>query len=301
MAYDWYGNWKETKKGIVNGDLCFYLVPRDDLYNKSGTETGDILPECIVIPQTDKVLSCHYFPYLTLDDVEYATVDYDNQAFPLPVATSVANAHTMKRVKTIKAKGMKKALGSFNKYVVDGTTIGGKFNWRNEGKLWLPPFTTVMLTDNIGEPITIYPNLITDDNDTFKIGVRHSLNHLGAYTLYVENYQGDVDGLVYGNTVSGNSFPTISSAYTSYMTENRSQIRLNNINNTINLMRGAFQTATGNVIGGIHQLTDATQGVLNQQATERDRLNSGFNLTSNGSDAIHDVSMSMGMMCRYHL
>ena len=77
-----------------------------------------------------------------------------------------------------------------------------------------------------------------DDESSFTVKVRHSLNHLGVYTLYVANYQGDVDGLVYGNTVSGSSFPTISSAYTSYMMENRNQLRLNKFTHLSNTLMG---------------------------------------------------------------
>ena len=58
MAYDFYGNWREAKKGIVNGDLCFYLLPQTDLYNLTGQDNV-IPPERIVIPQADKVISCH--------------------------------------------------------------------------------------------------------------------------------------------------------------------------------------------------------------------------------------------------
>lgn len=298
MSYDFYGNWREAKKGIVNGDLCFYLLPQSDLYNLTGQDNG-IPPERIVIPQTDKVISCHYFPYLEESDTECVTVQYDNNAFPLPIATSLANSHEMKRVKTIKAKGLNKTVGTFEKYIPTGTTIGGSFNWRNEGKLWLPPFTTIMLSDNIGEPIQINPNLIMDDESSFIVKVRHSLNHLGVYTLYVANYQGDVDGLVYGNTVSGSSFPTISSAYTSYMMENRNQIKLNKLNGLANLLTGLTMVGTGNVGWGVSESVNGVTGLLNQQATERDRLNSGFSLTSNGSDAIHDISMTMGLTCRY--
>ena len=112
MGYDFYGNWREAKKGIVNGDLCFYLLPQTELYNLTGQDNG-IPPERIVIPQTDKVISCHYFPYLEESDTECVTVQYDNKAFPLPIATSLADTHEMKRVKTIKAKGMNKTIGTY--------------------------------------------------------------------------------------------------------------------------------------------------------------------------------------------
>ena len=83
------------------------------------------------------------------------------------------------------------------------------------------------------------------------------------------------------------------------MMENRNQLRLNKFTHLSNTLMGVSSVATGNVLGGLSQTSSGVMGVLNQQATERDRLNSGFNLTSNGSDAIHDISMSMGLTCRY--
>ena len=83
------------------------------------------------------------------------------------------------------------------------------------------------------------------------------------------------------------------------MMENRNQIKLNKLNGFANLLTGLTMVGTGNVGWGVSESVNGVTGLLNQQATERDRLNSGFSLTSNGSDAIHDISMSMGLTCRY--
>ena len=305
---DFYGNFDMSKLlGVATGDLALYVKSQSDLTSSKGKETENNLPDNIIIPAIDDVISCYYFPYLTKADCILWETEYDSARLPLPTAVNSSAIKTINRLRRIKATGQNKVVAEFPKYKITGTTIRGNFNWRNEGKLWMPPFTTIILDDNMmNEPMTISTNYIKDDKTTFQVKVRHTFNHLGIYTMYVPNYLGDPDGLANGNTVSGLRFPTASNNYADYMNANRSQIEQSKRQNFLTGMSGLGMTIggalTGNAIAamsGAGLMLNSINQMAMQQARERDLINTGNTLTCDGSDAIHGVQITAGLTCRY--
>ena len=290
---DWYGNPSLSKQGIMNGDLSMYAIGRDKLANLNVTydATGRPEQEYMFIPQTSEVMSCYFMPYVTYDDLVTVEVDYDEETFPLCASASSQKLYTMNRIVGIGNNGIVD-VAEFSKYPVSGTTIGGKYNWRNEGKLWLPPFTQIVCSDGFSEPFSVNPLLVDDDNTTFKICCRQSLNHLGIYTLYVDGYKGLSQGKLYGQTTGGNSLPVLSSSYTDYMNQSRYQLKTDRMKTVAEGLTSLF---TGN-------LTGVGQALFNYGDTyhgEISAMNRGYTLTASGSDSIHDLAFVTGMTAYY--
>ena len=290
---DWYGNPGLARLGILSGDLSLYAIGRDKLMNLNVSYGSDGRPnqEYMFVPQTSEVISCYFFPYLDYSHIVQVEVDYDETTFPLCANKSEQQSYTMNRVIGFGEDGIVD-VGEFSKYPVSGTTIGGSYNWRNEGKLWLPPFTQIVCCDGFSEPFGVNPLLINDDHTTFKICCRQSLNHLGLYTLYIDGYKGLSQGKLFCSTTGGNSLPVISSAYTDYRNQNRYQLKNDRMKTVTD---GLVNLYTGNLMGvgkSLFEYGDTYQGEINA-------MNNGYSLTASGSDSILDLSFVTGMTAYY--
>lgn len=290
---DWYGNFTLTAQGVVNGDLCFYGISYPALKGLSPIYDDQGRPlEFMAIPTVSEIISCYFYPYLKWSDMQTLEVDYDEANFPLPVSEGSQKTFTLNRIIGIGANGIRD-VATFPKYIASGTTIGGTYSWRNEGKLWLPPFTDIVCHDGFSEPFSINPLLVNDNNSDFKVCVRNSLNHLGLYTLYVDNYKGTSQGQLHGTTVGGNSLPVVSSAYTDYMNQNRWNLRSQRLQT---IADGVTNLFTGNLMGlgqNLFEYGDSYLGQLNAQ-------NQGYSLSVSGSDSVHDLQFFTGMSAYYH-
>ena len=290
---DWYGNPSLARQGILSGDLSMYAIGRDNLQNLNVTYDSNGRPnqEYMFVPQTSEVISCYFFPYLDYSHIVQVEVDYDEETFPLCANKTQQQSYTMNRVIGFGDDGIVD-VGEFTKYPVSGTTIGGGYSWRNEGKLWLPPFTQIVCCDGFSEPFGVNPLLVNDNNKTFKICCRQSLNHLGLYTLYIDGYKGLSQGKLFGSTTGGNSLPVVSSAYTDYMNQNRYSLKNDRIKTVVNGLTNLF---TGNLMGvgqSLFEYGDTYHGEINA-------MNSGYSLTASGSDSILDLSFVTGMTAYY--
>ena len=290
---DWYGNPSLSRQGILSGDLSMYAIGRDNLMNLNVTYGADGRPEqeYMFVPQTSEVISCYFFPYLDYSHIVQVEVDYDEETFPLCANAEQQKSYTMNRLIGFGDDGIVD-VGEFIKYPVSGTTIGGNYSWRNEGKLWLPPFTQIVCCDGFSEPFGVNPLLVNDDNTTFKICCRQSLNHLGLYTLYIDGYKGLSQGKLFGSTTGGNSLPVISSSYTDYMNQNRYSLKNDRMKTVVNGLTNLF---TGNLMGvgqSLFDYGDSYQGEINA-------MNSGYSLSASGSDSILDLSFVTGMTAYY--
>ena len=125
-----------------------YAIGRDNLQKLNVTYDSNGRPEqeYMFIPQTSEVISCYFFPYVDYSHIVQVEVDYDEQTFPLCANANQQKSYTMNRVIGFGDDGIVD-VGEFSKYPVSGTTIGGKYNWRNEGKLRLPPFPQIACCD----------------------------------------------------------------------------------------------------------------------------------------------------------
>lgn len=292
---DYLGNKELAKQGILDGNLSYYVVSRPHL--KAYAQSWS-MNDIVVIPPVDDIISCYFYPYMDLDSMITVEVDYDEEAYPLPYNDNAVSNLSLTRIKHISGNGIKD-VGTFSKYPVSNTDIGGQWKWQNEGKLWLPPFTTCTAYDGLSEPMEINPSLLPD-GDNFTICVRHSLNHLGAYTLYIDGYRGSSQGYLYGQTCTGLSFPIVSNAYTSYMHDNQ-----------FNLKNQRYQMATNTISGVGSALMNLDAGAL--FSSVMNTMNevgsyhvpiaqaklSGYQLSGEGSNALHDIQFLGGMQVFY--
>lgn len=288
---DFLGNKDLAKQGVLDGNLSYYVVSRPHLKAYAqNLSTTDI----VVIPPVDDIISCYFYPYMDLDSMITVEVDYDEDAYPLPYNEDCVKNLTLTRVKHVSGNGIKD-VGTFNKWVVSGRDIGGNWKWQNEGKLWLPPYTTILAYDGLSEPMEINP-LLLPDGKNFTICVRHSLNHLGAYTLYVDGYRGSSQGYLYGQTCTGLSFPIMSHAYTSYMHDNQFQLKANRYNRTLNTLSGVVSNGLQGDLGGIAtSLFNSQIDYANSLVPQIQSKLSGYSLSGEGSNALHDIQFLGGM------
>ena len=291
MANDFLGNKEHAKQGILDGNLSFYVVSKPHLktYAQNLT-TKDI----VVIPPVSDIISCYYFPYMDLELMLTEEVDFDEEAYPLPYNEDCVESLTLTRVKHVSGNGIVD-VGTFTKYPITGTTIGGNWTWQNEGKLWLPPFTTCLAFDGMTEPMEINP-LLTPEGENFTICCRHSLNHLGAYTLYIDGYRGMSQGYLYGQTSTGLSFPVVSHAYTEYMHQNQFQLKSDRYHTLMDTISGVGNAlSNGDIVGGISSLLNGGISEGDRQSHIATTKLSGYQLTNQGSNALHDMAFYGGM------
>ena len=307
---DHIGNKALARDGVLDGNLSYYVIPVREIKNKGNngstyfdeeSQTTITVDEMLFIPSTDDVISCYYYPYLSYNGLGTEDVYFDYVAYPLALEhEQLQKDLILHRINNIGTNSLTD-IGRFPKYCVSGTDIGGAWKWQNEGKLWLPPFTTCIAYDGLSEPMEINPMLFNNDLDTFAISVRHSLNHLGAYTLYVEGYRGDSLGKVYGHTCTGLSIPITSNAYTEYMHDNQFKLKQSRWSNCINGMSGVLSNAISRDWGGVLSTTVNTYlNHLNMKGTINQTKLSGYQLTGEGSNAIHDLQFNGGMNVFYH-
>ena len=296
MANDWLGNKELAKQGVLDGNLSYYVVSRPHLKTyASNLSTKDI----VVIPPVDDIISCFYFPYMDYDQLLKTEVDYDEGAYPLPYNDDCVKSLTVTRINHISGNGIVD-VGSFPKYPITGTTIGGNWNWRNEGKLWLPPFTTITAYDGLTEPFEVNPILTPDSSENFTICCRHSLNHLGAYTLYVDGYRGSSQGYLYGHTCTGLSFPVVSSAYTTYMHENQFNLKSQRYHNFMDTLTGVVGSLfSGDIKGAVSTVGNSLTAQGDSYLGEINSKLSGYQLSGEGSNALHDLQFYGGFQVAY--
>lgn len=296
MANDWLGNKELAKQGVLDGNLSFYVISRPHLKVYASNLS---LKDIVVIPPVEDIISCFYFPYMDYDKLLKTDVDYDEDAYPLPYNEDCVKALTVTRVNHVHNNGIVD-IGTFSKYPVTGTDIGGVWRWQNEGKLWLPPFTTITAYDGMTEPFEINPILTPDSSDSFTVCCRHSLNHLGAYTLYVDGYRGSSQGYLYGHTCTGLSFPIVSSVYTSYMHENQFNLKSQRYHNFVNTLSGTLGSLFNLDLKGV--VTSLSDGLTAQGDSYLGEINSklsGYQLSGEGSNALHDIQFYGGFNVYY--
>lgn len=292
---DYLGNKELAKQGVLDGNLSYYVISRPSLKNYAQNYS---LNDIVVIPPVDDIISCYYYPYMKYEDMLTVEVDYDEDAYPLPYNENSVQNLTLTKIKHISENGIKD-VGTFKKYPVKETDIGGTWKWQNEGKLWLPPFTTCVASDGLTEPMNINV-LLTPEGENFTICVRHSLNHLGAYTLYIDGYRGSSQGYMYGHTCTGLSFPVVSNAYTSFMHENQFNLKSQRYHNITNMISGIGSSLMNSDVSGLISSVSSGLGTIGDYyGTIAQAKLSGYQLSGEGSNALHDIQFLGGMQV-YH-
>ena len=268
-----------------------------DSENLSGT-SEESPNQNIYIPPVEEVMGCYFIPYLS-KDVDFTCIKTTlkdkyltyNQSNTFTYSTE-ESLRQINRVYNMKSQS--KLVATFEPNFVNGTDIGGDFNWRNEGKLWLPPYHYGCISDGISNPINYSLSMIDTSKSLQTIRLRTALNTQGMYQLYIDGYRGDHTGLVYNVVTSGNVLPTSNSAYLNYIASNQNQIKAQYMNQMLSTGMGMMgNLATGNIMGATSSLVGGITGMVSTAITETakqaDLKGSGFTLNNVGSDTLYKL------------
>lgn len=297
---DYYGDYHAQKQGFLTGGLYHYLITES--YIKTLIAEG-----MSAVPPTDSVVNVNLMPYANYAQFDYLSKQtlFDTNRFP--PSGQLKNNITLCRCSTVKYPVAN--LATFKRY--DSTLYqqkGGKFNWKKETKLQQYPYSYIEFRDNVSTPLMIDPSSFQfGDTNTQTLKVRHHLNHLGMYALFVAGYKGDSDGLIEGVVTQGLSLPTTSSAYMDYMARNQHQFKQNQIAANIQMgstvvqgIAGLLSTdAGGNVADAINSGINASLQIANLQAQERDLKSSPNTLKNAGGDVMFNYQASDKKMWLY--
>lgn len=271
---------------ILSGNISYYLVASDDL---SGTSEGSP-NQHLYIPPVQEVMGCYFIPYLSKTDfsiIETTLKDkyltYNNNS-----TLTYATEEDLRKIQRIyKLNTTVKHVATFEPNFVSGKTVGGNFNWRNEGKLWLPPYHYGCISDGLSNPINYSLSMIDTTKSSQTIRLRTALNAQGMYQLYIDGYRGDDTGMVYNVVTSGNVLPTSNSAYLNYIANNQNQINAQYM--TQMLSAGANALTTLNPMALVSGVVGMANTAITETAKQADLKGSGFTLNNVGNDTLYKM------------
>lgn len=213
----------------------------------------------------DNVFSVVYTPFLTMQDLELIKIPYDNKRFGniSDVRPEITANPDVFRIKSL--INPSKFVGEFDTYKPK-KNIGGKRDWRNESKLLNYPYSYMLLSDGINDPLLLKPQFCSTPKCS--VGVKLSVSDRCSYGLFVQTYKGDTDGYL-ESLVSGDALelPCTSSAYSNWVASSKNRTS-QNVQSAINQTLLNDKIATRNMglgmanglIGGIGSILSGDIG-----------------------------------------
>lgn len=198
---------KERDGSSINDTICgmyFYYVDQDKL------------SEAKYIGLTDRIQSITYNPFIKSSDIAVLKKNnYDPKGgispSPLPKCYRI---ESFDKVDKLLAK----------------TTVNDLLGDRYDPKCYVYPFSYVMLTDYINNPLLIKPQELSDKQIIVKV-ITTPVSIESKYCLYVNGYRHDVYGNLEGivNNFSFN-MPVTSNAYSQFLATSGATFSQGNIN-----------------------------------------------------------------------
>lgn len=198
--------------------LYFYFLSTD-IAEWNSESMGAVLGNCPAIQ------SIQLAPFISAGDLEGNIIEYDTDRFGNveEYRTGLTYTPLVYRINALNKNV--KSIGSFKAYKPT-KTIGGKYNWRNESRLYNYPYMFGMLTDNLNQPIEIKYHLCP--NNTVDVKVRNTISDRCSYGLFIEGYKGDNGGRMEALVSSdAHELPCSSSAYSQWFASNKNQTAQN--------------------------------------------------------------------------
>lgn len=250
--------WLSVNNGLPSA--LYYYYYDDKLIDFNELSYNGVLGNC------PSIQSIHYTPFLNQDDLNLTQIDYDVYRFGKLDSDRPTLTSTPPVFRIYGMQNYEKTLGSFPIYKVEGTTIGGKWNWRNESRLYNYPFMYGMLSDNLNQPLEVIYHLCKYTNATVK--VRNTISDKCSYGIYIENYKGDTNGRLEAMVSSdGHELPCSSSAYSQWVATSKNQTSQNISNLAINaslsnnnLQQNSMLNLVGGIAGGVGSATTGNIG-----------------------------------------
>lgn len=263
--------WSGTNYYLPSALYYYYLD--NILYDFSDEETIGFLGNC------PSIQSIHYTPFLTFDDVALTHTDYDVYRFGSIDKTKPSLTYTPLVYRIVSHKKEPKLLGTFKPHNITGTTIGGKWNWRNESRLYNYPFMYGMLSDNLNQPLEVIYHLCPF-KDKAEVKVRNTISDKCSYGLFIEGYKGDTNGRLEALvSADGHELPCSSSAYAQWYATSKNQTSQNIQNMTQNAMLSNQNIQQNSLINGVGSVFSGVASVL--QGNIGGVFNSATGLASN--------------------
>lgn len=206
--------WNSAQYGLPYPLYLYYL---DD--SRFTDENISVLGNC------SGIQSIQYTPFIEPFDLKLYRIPYDVARFGNPETIRPDLAFTPDVFRIRNQQNIIKQIGTFQLYDIQGLTIGGERNWKNESRLYNYPYSFAMLTDYLNPPIQVKYHLCRRV-DTQKVMIKQTLSDRCSYGLYIDDYKNDVQGKM-ESMVSGDAheLPCTSSAYSQWFASSRNQTR----------------------------------------------------------------------------
>ena len=308
-----YDTWESKMYGLPYAVYSYYI---------DSTVAGE--NTAVIGASGDNVFSVVYTPFLDISDLELEEIPYDNKRFGniSEIRPEIkANPHVFRIKKLLKGS---KFVGEFETYKVK-KSVGGKRNWRNESKLYNYPYTYLMLSDGINNPMILKPQFCSIPNCS--VGIKLSVSDRCSYGIFVQTYKGDTDGMT-ESLVSNDALelPCTSSAYANWVATSKNQTA-QSIQNTVNqtilndkiaknnmslgiansVVGGVASAFTGNVggvidsvFGGVGSYMDKKHTNMQSQLTRESAISSAL-ATANDMRSTPNTLLSQGSNIIYGL
>lgn len=207
-------SWDSTIDGIPYGLYLYYI---DD--SRFITDATSILGNCSAIQ------TVQYTPFLEPGLMTAWNIPYDVQRFGKPDSNRPMLDSVPNVFRIIDYPTSVRQIGTFPTYDIQGLTLGGVRNWRNESRLYNYPYSFALLTDYLNPPMTVKYHLCRRV-DNQKVMVKQTISDRCSYGLFIEDYKNDTTGKMEA-IVSGDAheLPCTSSAYSQWFASSKNQTR----------------------------------------------------------------------------
>lgn len=291
--------WRTDYDSSLYG-LYFYYLDKKSL---SQEITGGTVFNSKVIGSTQAIQSVLYAPYLSVSNLVMRACIYDNERLG-NIEHNNTDTVLVYRVLGYRTKeDSNKVLGDFKTYPDYGKSIGGKFNWRNESKLYQFPYSYAMVNDYLSTPLEIKYHLCNPNTSTLK--VKTSLSDKATYGLYIQDYAGDKLGQSEIAISNGSlDLPVSSSAYNNFCSTSKAQFQASTItalNNNLGSIARNIQNI--NPSGLINDVMNLSNSAINQNAVLSDIRNTPRSIATMGGDVPFAKMMAQNTvdLLRYRL
>lgn len=287
----------------------------EELFDADERLNTDVMGHCPAL------LSVHYTPFLSREDLALVKIPYDNARFgsvdKMRPNISGGQAYVYR---VMEQTNTFKKLGDFEAYGSQPPTVGKgqKRHWQNESRLQHYPYSYALITDYFNKPLEVRYHLCRTLHP--EVWIKHTISDRCTYGIFINGYKNDTEGRIEAQLSSGgNELPCSSSAYAQFYASNKNQIS-QNISNTFQQsflttkhakenawVQGAMSLgnlATGNIMGAIGGVgssyigyqqqkesarLDKRLAIQNSLAQQKDMMNVPNTMISQGSDVIYGL------------
>lgn len=203
---------------IYDLPYALYLYYLNNDLDNDGTNSS-------VLSNMTGLVSVNYTPFLEPEDIELWQIPYDYERFDKINSDVPALTHACDVFRIASVEQGSKFIAQFSPYNETGKTIGGKRNWKNEGKLYNSPYYQLEINDGINPPLLLRPEFCPPIAD---LGVKTSISERCSYGLFVQGYKGDTHGFVEA-MVSGDGaeLPSTTSQWANWVATSKNQTNQN--------------------------------------------------------------------------